>query len=291
MEVKKILLFLIYGFPLLAVLGMVLIRLIEGSPPPVEDPEPIEERAVAKEDPDSDEEDGIKKPQPPKAKKPKKRGGLFGISWGKGMSEEELLSKAIPTLEARFPGLKDLGDGKNLAILAFKRERVIELWKARPGGWSYIGSLKMRGVEALPGPRLHADDAQVPEGVYQISALDPNEPFAVSLQLDYPNAYDLRKSEEDQRPLPKSVQDEEGNSFFAISGDEEASESGHLSLNEEDALILFAMVHKNGLEKTWVLVAPLDLRDKEAEIPQIEGISWEEELYGRLRDGLRPFRK
>src|SRR5881628_390076 len=62
-----------------------------------------------------------------------------------------------------------------LAILGFKKERRLEVHAAgREGAFKFIRSYPILGASGNLGPKLREGDAQVPEGLYAISFLNPN---------------------------------------------------------------------------------------------------------------------
>lgn len=48
----------------------------------------------------------------------------------------------------------------------------------------------MLAASGGPGPKLREGDLQVPEGVYRLTAFNPNSSYHLSLRVDYPNAED-----------------------------------------------------------------------------------------------------
>ena len=86
-----------------------------------------------------------------------------------------------------------------LALLAFKRERRLEIWGRQNGPWVPIDAIPVLAASGFPGPKLREGDGQVPEGFYRIVAFNPNSRYHLSLMLDYPNADDLIEGERDGR--------------------------------------------------------------------------------------------
>jgi murein L,D-transpeptidase YafK len=82
---------------------------------------------------------------------------------------------------------------RRILLRAFKEERQLELWAGGPSG-------RLRLLKTYPicassgtlGPKTRAGDGQVPEGFYEITALNPYSQFLLSLRVSYPNARDRR---------------------------------------------------------------------------------------------------
>ena len=106
---------------------------------------------------------------------------------------EKVRARVIPRLrdELRAAGFV-MGDPVYLRV--FKEERNLEVW-LRPAR-----EVEFRLFRSYPsyfsgelGPKLAEGDRQAPEGFYQIGvrALNPRSDFHLSLNIGYPNAFDL----------------------------------------------------------------------------------------------------
>lgn len=87
---------------------------------------------------------------------------------------------------------------RSLTIIAFKRERICELWE--PG--RRVAAFPILAASGGPGPKLRAGDRQVPEGVYDLESLNPNSAFHLALRVGYPNASDRAQAVRDGRDDP-----------------------------------------------------------------------------------------
>jgi len=167
-----------------------------------------------------------------------------------------------------------------LALLAFKRERVLELWA--PDGNRIprrIHVYSVLGASGGPGPKLREGDLQVPEGRYRIASQNPNSAFHVSLELDYPNALDrVRAASDGRRNL--------GGQIF-IHG--KAASIGCLAIGDEAAEDLFVLVARVGRERVTVVIAPHDFRGRPPPLPPPGAPAWCGDLYGELARELSPF--
>lgn len=191
---------------------------------------------------------------------------------------KEVLDALRPRMSKRFEGIASLTDGAPLALLAFKKERRLELWKESGGKWRWVRSYPFTAFSGKLGPKLREGDRQIPEGVYAIQGLNPNSTYHLSMQIDYPNAFDrLQAGQEGRTNL--------GGEIF-IHGSEVTI--GCIPVGNAGIEELFYVVASNGPKHTRVIIAPVDFRKGEP-APKIAGIDWEAELYARIRAALGPF--
>jgi L,D-transpeptidase catalytic domain len=165
-------------------------------------------------------------------------------------------------------------------ILAFKRERELDLLAAAPGGnLVFIRSYPVLGASGVLGPKLREGDHQVPEGVYSIVYLNPNSVAHLSLALGYPNEYDLARAQEDGR-------DDLGGDIMIHGG---SASAGCLAVGDEAAEDLFVLAADAGWKDTVVVVSPVDFRRRVLPAGYHAPASWVDGLYAWLRaelDGL-----
>lgn len=167
-----------------------------------------------------------------------------------------------------------------LALLAFKRERVLELWAPDSSRIPRrIHVYSVLGASGGPGPKLREGDLQVPEGRYRIASQNPNSAFHVSLELDYPNELDRARAASDGRRKL-------GGQIF-IHG--KAASIGCLAMGDEAAEDLFVLVARVGREHVVVVIAPHDFRGRPPPTRPPGAPAWCDELYGELARELNPF--
>lgn len=168
----------------------------------------------------------------------------------------------------------------SLTLLAFKHERVLELWAQGEGAARRVRGYAVLAASGGPGPKLREGDLQVPEGRYRVLWLNPNSSYHLSLKLDYPNARDLEQARRDGRTRL-------GGDIF-IHG--RAVSIGCLALGDEAIEELFVLAADVGVGRLQVLIAPIDfrvrgLRDEERR----PDLAWLEGLYDELRRELRRY--
>jgi hypothetical protein len=166
-----------------------------------------------------------------------------------------------------------------LALLAFKRERRLEIWGRGDGPWVRIDALPILAASGVAGPKLREGDGQVPEGIYRLVAFNPNSRFHLSMMVDYPNADDVAWAAAEGRT-------DLGGEIFIHGG---ARSIGCLALGDRAIEDVFVLVADVGLEHVEVVVAPHDPRGAIGLAP-VPGVAFSADLYGRITAALAPFR-
>ena len=169
-----------------------------------------------------------------------------------------------------------------VALLAFKDTREMQVYARASSDepWQHIKTYPVVGASGKPGPKLRADDQQVPEGVYQVELLNPLSRFHLSLRLNYPNAFDCRMGAADGRiNLGTDIM---------IHGS--ASSTGCLAMGDDAAEDLFVLAARAGKECVRVIIAPTDFRVGPARLIMHEP-RWVSMLYANLSEELKRFRR
>lgn len=196
---------------------------------------------------------------------------------------EEAIASYAPQAEPRvmkpFVEAALVYPPKSLMLLAFKEERLLEVWARNDARWVRIRSYPIKGASGGAGPKLRQGDGQVPEGVYAIEGLNPNSSFHLSMKLNYPNVSDLLRANTDGRASL-------GGDIF-IHGS--TGSIGCLAMGDEAIEELFVLVHRVGKENVTVMIAPRDLRRLPP--PSLNEPKWLPDVYADLRMRLRDFTK
>jgi murein L,D-transpeptidase YafK len=164
-----------------------------------------------------------------------------------------------------------------VALLAFKKERRMEVWAGSDGAWRFVRAYPILGASGELGPKLREGDRQVPEGIYRVEGLNPNSSFHLSMKLDYPNAFDRKYALHDGRMRP-------GSDIF-IHG--KATSVGCLAMGDEAIEELFVLVHDVGVENVRVIIAPTDPRM--TPLNSRGHPAWVDELYRQIEDEFRRY--
>lgn len=195
---------------------------------------------------------------------------------------EEVLSYQESRAESRLVSYF-LGAGvhyppRRLALLGFKSERRLEVWADDGRGWAHVTDYRVHGASGGPGPKLREGDRQVPEGLYQITYLNPNSCCHLSLKVSYPNAFDLFHAQREGRTSP-------GGDIFIHGG---AGSSGCLAVGNPAVEELFVLVARTGMDNVEVVIAPQDFREEPVVIPW-GAPDWTPELYRQIWSALGRF--
>jgi murein L,D-transpeptidase YafK len=165
-----------------------------------------------------------------------------------------------------------------IALLVFKQEKKLELWARDARGWHYIKTYPVLAASGRPGPKLHAGDDQVPEGIYRIDELNPYSHYLLSMNVNYPDAFDRYHARLDGR---RNL----GGSIF-IHGNHLSIGCiaiGNIAIEE-----LFVLAYQVGIEHISVIIAPDDLRYK-APPRECNEPRWVPQLYRQIRAALVTF--
>ncbi|WP_411991786.1 L,D-transpeptidase family protein [Agarivorans sp. DSG3-1] len=168
---------------------------------------------------------------------------------------------------------------QKITLLASKRSRRLELWADSGEGFKFINTYWIRHASGTAGPKLREGDLQVPEGIYEINALNPNSKFHLSMKLNYPNSFDLEKAKLEQRHQP-------GSNIF-IHG--KTSSVGCLAMGDQNIEDLFVLVERIGPNNSKVVIAPHDPRLLSL-FPVPDHLpEWTGELYKQIQQQFEQF--
>ncbi|HOD10680.1 MAG TPA: hypothetical protein PKH91_08035, partial [Flavobacterium sp.] len=118
---------------------------------------------------------------------------------------ESIVEKYNPKVEASLKSDFEKTNIDNtdfeMAILAFKKEQILELYfrKSDTNNWKLLKKYPFTAFSGKIGPKLKNGDKQIPEGIYQMEYLNPNSKYHLSIKVNYPNAFDKEKAKQDGR--------------------------------------------------------------------------------------------
>ncbi|WP_028776020.1 L,D-transpeptidase family protein [Shimazuella kribbensis] len=168
-----------------------------------------------------------------------------------------------------------------IALLGFKEEKILEVWALQENKWHFIHAYPILAASGDTGPKLREGDKQVPEGIYQITWLNPNSTYYLSMKVSYPNIYDRKKAELDGR-------NKLGGDIF-IHG--KALSIGCLAIGDEAIEELFVLAHDVHIKNIKVILSPNDMRVKKPPFTYKEGSPWLLELYEKINRELEGFKR
>lgn len=169
---------------------------------------------------------------------------------------------------------------KDIALLAFKKERRMELWARNNNTtWRYIHTYPLTAFSGRLGPKLKERDGQIPEGIYRLITFNPFSSMHLSMMIDYPNHFDrLQASKDGRRRL--------GNNIF-LHG--KSLSVGCLAVGDRAIDQLFLLVRRVGLSHVKLIIAPNDLRIAKPATSNFAQPRWLPELYKQINAALSQF--
>ncbi len=196
---------------------------------------------------------------------------------------KRVIKQIGPRAEARikpfFDSIKAPYPPKRLCFIVVKDVLELEIWAQNEGTWRHVHTYDILFASGWSGPKLRQGDNQVPEGIYQIVALNPASRFHLSMKVNYPNDYDLQRAREDRRSnLGGNIH---------IHGKDKSH--GCIAIGDAAIEELFVLVAKTGLSNVKVIITPSDMR-KFGPVKNIPPRpSWLPDLYETIRLELMKF--
>ena len=183
---------------------------------------------------------------------------------------DDLTEKIEPIYQGFLSKANTTNPPDSIILLAFKEEKSLEMWFSVDSILTKVATYPILGASGTAGPKLKEGDKQVPEGFYQIEALNPNSLFYLSMRLNYPNPLDLKMANIEGRQNP-------GSDIY-IHG--KTSSVGCLAMGDDVIEQIFYTVAKSGKEKVKIVIAPYDFRTrKDIKLPKT---AWVKDLYQDL---------
>lgn len=215
---------------------------------------------------------------------------LDGYSMAPKLNWDQAIDRAIkryglrvePQLKSFFAKAEVSYPPREIALLAFKSERKVELWaKNSEQKWKHIHNYPLTGFSGRLGPKLRENDKQIPEGVYKLVNFNPFSSMHLSMMINYPNNFDKQKGYQDGRSKL-------GNNIFIHGKDLSV---GCLAIGDRAIDQLFVLAHRVGLGNIQVIISPNDLRQGKPSTSNFAQPRWLPELYKQIVDSLKPFNK
>lgn len=168
----------------------------------------------------------------------------------------------------------------HIAILAFKSERRLEVYAKNKNSeaWKKFKTYEFTGFSGKIGPKLREGDRQIPEGIYKVESLNPNSSYHLSLRVNYPNDFDKKKGELDER---KKLGGD-----IMIHG--RTATIGCIPIGDKNIEELFVLAAKSYKFGIPVIISPVDFR-KESDSPGGIEVKWKDELYESIREELKNY--
>ena len=190
-----------------------------------------------------------------------------------GLKMEPHLIKAFSKAGVAYPP-------RDIALLAFKKERHIQLWaKSANQSWHHVQTYPLTASSGRLGPKLKERDKQIPEGIYRLTAFNPFSAMHLSIMINYPNNWDrLQASKEGRNKL--------GGNIF-LHG--KSLSVGCLAVGDKAIDELFLLTRRVGLNHVQLIIAPNDLRKSKPATSTFAQPRWLPELYQQIGKALTNF--
>lgn len=158
-----------------------------------------------------------------------------------------------------------------LRLLGLKEEKTLEVWIPAGERWVRLKSYPVLAASGGPGPKLREGDGQVPEGIYRLTAFNPNSSYHLSIRVDYPSA-------EDRVGAAREGRTALGGDIF-IHG--KAVSIGCLAIGDPAIEELYLLLADTGLRNADIVLTPSRRPVTPAGAP-----AWVGERYERIRQAL-----
>lgn len=207
---------------------------------------------------------------------------------GSKISLDNAIDKAVaryglqtePQLKGFFSSANVAYPPTDIALLAFKKEREVQLWaKDEQSSWRFIHTYPLTAFSGRLGPKLKERDMQIPEGVYKLTSFNPFSTYHLSMMISYPNNFDRLQASKDGR---KQL----GGNIF-LHG--KAMSVGCLAIGDKAIDQLFLLVRRVGLNHSQIIIAPNDLRKDKPATSSFAQPTWLPELYKEIATALQRF--
>jgi hypothetical protein len=166
---------------------------------------------------------------------------------------------------------------KAMTMIGIKDSRILEVWASDDGeAFRHIRDCPILGSSGGAGPKQREGDRQVPEGLYRITALNPNSSYHLSLRIGYPNAFDRDQAQREGRTgLGGDIMIHGGRASI-----------GCLAMGDTVAEDLFILTAETGIENCSIILAPTDMRRSPNVTPPARSPGWVPRLYADIKTAI-----
>jgi len=167
---------------------------------------------------------------------------------------------------------------KRLTLIGLKYEKILEVWGEHHGKQVYITSYPFTAFSGHLGPKFREGDRQIPEGIYGVGYLNPDSKFHLSININYPNAFDKKMAKEEKRTNLGSAIMIHGNAVTV----------GCIPIGDEKIEEVYHLVEKVGILNTKIILAPIDFRIRDVKVGKSKH-PWVKELYHTIKEEMKKF--
>jgi len=167
---------------------------------------------------------------------------------------------------------------KKLTLIGLKHEQLLEVWGEHHGKQVYITTYPFTAFSGHLGPKFREGDRQIPEGIYRVGYLNPNSNFHLSININYPNAFDRKMAKQEKRTNLGSAIMIHGNAVTI----------GCIPIGDQKIEELYHLVEKVGILNTKIILAPIDFRTREVKVGKSKH-PWVKGLYRTIKEEMQKF--
>ncbi|MBU1108487.1 MAG: L,D-transpeptidase family protein [Candidatus Riflebacteria bacterium] len=167
-----------------------------------------------------------------------------------------------------------------IVFIALKTERIFEVYANNLGEkFKKICSYPILAASGKIGPKLREGDRQVPEGIYKIESMNPNSLYHLSMKISYPNDFDKKIAQIENRHNPGGDIMIHGNQLSI----------GCIAMGDEASEDLFVLAAKTGYDRIKVIISPIDFRDYSLPEGMIVKQTWVNDLYEEIKNEIKKY--
>jgi murein L,D-transpeptidase YafK len=172
----------------------------------------------------------------------------------------------------------NLGEINDILLIAIKDKRRLEVWTrlARDKLFRFRKRYGFTGFSGRLGPKRLSGDRQIPEGIYDLTGLNPNSRHHVSIRVGYPNAVDLKFASAESRT-------DLGGDIFIHGGN---TTIGCIPIGDRNTEELFILLAERPESRPQIIIMPVDFRLKKHR--SYSGrTAYEKQVYELIRKELQ----
>ncbi len=190
-----------------------------------------------------------------------------------GSDARKKLAPSFDQAQVRYPP-------KEMTWIGLKEEKELLIFARDVNGKIVqVKHYPIFGTSGTAGPKLKEGDRQIPEGFYDLTALQPNSVAHLALCINYPNDFDRANAKMDKRTNLGGDIEIHG-SFWS---------TGCLAMGNDAIEELFVLAHDVGLDKIKLILAPNNFNCKTPTIDPANQPKWLPQLYRDLKQSMSSY--
>ncbi|MFV0431439.1 MAG: murein L,D-transpeptidase family protein [Alphaproteobacteria bacterium] len=186
--------------------------------------------------------------------------------------EQPIYNRLSPFLAKNNLNFTNIG---GLTFIYFKKEERLEMYANVKMGNILVKSYPVLAKSGHIGPKYQQGDKQIPEGLYRFTHFNPNSHYHLSLGINYPNRYDKKLAQVENRT----------NLGGDIMLHGKNVSIGCITIGDDGIEEVFYIIHKVGIHRSDIIMSPVDFRTTTIEPNQAK----EAILYNQIKEKLNEF--